>query len=153
MKERARLFGPLVEISRLQSELNRLFAGVLETHRAMPDSPGFDPATDILVGEKEVVIVVEVPGIAAGDLSVGIQAGSLRVRGVKRHDGRPRRPATFLCMERFFGEFEKLLPLPAPVNGRDAHASLHDGLLIIRLPRVPDQRRKFMEIPVSGGES
>jgi HSP20 family molecular chaperone IbpA len=51
-------------------------------------------------------------------------------------------------MERFFGEFEKVVPLPYPVNFKQASAMLHDGLLVVRLPRVIAERRHFVEIQI-----
>lgn len=136
----------MVEITRLHAELNRLFSSVIENQHS--SAATWDPSTDVLQSETQITVILEVPGMEAGDLSLGFQSGNLHVRGHKRHDGRPRRPARFLCMERFFGEFVKIIPLPAAINAREAKATLEDGVLTICLPRVPDQRRRLVEIPV-----
>jgi len=58
----------------------------------------------------------------------------------------------FFCMERYFGNFVKSVPLPRPVNTREAKAFFRQGLLEVVLPRVPDMREKEHEIPVRAEE-
>jgi HSP20 family protein len=136
-----------MEITRLQAELNRLFAGILENQRAsLATATAWDPNVDVLESAQEIQIVVEVPGLAAGDLSAAAHGNQLRVRGVKRADHRPGNGTKFLCMERFFGDFEKVIPLPSAVNVKHAKAILADGLLVIRIPRVLSDRRRVIDI-------
>ena len=143
------LFGPLMEITRLQAELNRLFSGILENQRAaLATAASWDPNADVLESGSEIEVVVELPGVSSGDLAVAAQGSRIRVRGVKRSEPANGGATKFLCMERFFGEFEKIIPVPAPVNLKQARATLKDGLLVVRLPRVLAERRKFVEIEV-----
>ncbi len=147
--KRAGLFGPLMEITRLQTELNRLFAGILENQRAsLATATAWDPNVDVLESADEVQIVVEVPGLAASDLNAAAKGSQLRIRGVKRADRRPGNRTKFLCMERFFGEFEKVVPLPSAVNVKQAKATLADGLLLIRIPRVVADRRRILDVQI-----
>jgi len=151
--KRPRLFGPTVEIGRLQTELNRLFASILETHRAALSSHAmWDPGADVHEDEREIEVVIDLPGVAPADLSLKVQAGTLFLRGAKRPADRPARGVRFLCMERYFGEFEKVIPLPGPVNVREARARMKDGLLTVSFPRIADQRRRAFEIPVESAE-
>ena len=150
---RAGLFGPLMEITRLQSELNRLFSGILENQRvALATAAAWDPNADVLEDAQQVRVVVEVPGLAAEDLSVAAQGNRVRIRGVKRAEPQERERPKFLCMERFFGEFEKVIPVPYPVNLKQASATLRDGLLTVVLPRVATERRRFVEIQIQISE-
>ncbi len=138
-----------MEITRLQAELNRLFAGILESQRAsLATAASWDPNVDVLESPGEIRIVVEVPGLAAGDLSAAAHGNQLRVRGIKRADHRPGDRTKFLCMERFFGDFEKVVPLPSAVNVKQAKAVLADGLLVIRIPRVTSDRRRVIDIQI-----
>ena len=146
---RAGLFGPLMEITRLQAELNRLFSGILENQRAaLATASAWNPNADVLEDAQEVRIVVEVPGLAPEELSVAAQGNRVRIRGAKRAEPQPAGRPKFLCMERFFGEFEKIIPLPYAVNFKQASAALNDGLLVVRLPRVAAERRRFVEIQI-----
>ena len=150
---RAGLFGPLMEITRLQAELNRLFSGILENQRAaLATASSWDPNVDVLEDAQEVRIIVEVPGLSAGDLTIAAQGNRVRIRGSKRAEPQPETRPKYLCMERFFGEFEKVVPLPYPVNFKQASAALQDGLLVVRLPRVIAERRHFVEIQIHVAE-
>jgi HSP20 family protein len=147
--KQAGLFGPLMEITRLQAELNRLFAGILENQRAsLATAAAWDPNVDVLESPEEIHIVVEVPGLAASDLSAAAHGNQLRIRGVKRAERRPGNRTKFLCMERFFGEFEKVVALPSAVNVKQAKTTLSDGLLVIRIPRVLSDRRRIIDIQI-----
>src|SRR5204863_1091841 len=82
---RAGLFGPLMEITRLQAELNRLFSGILENQRAaLATAAAWNPNADVLEDAQEVRIIVEVPGLAPEELSVAAQGNRVRIRGTKR---------------------------------------------------------------------
>lgn len=146
---RPRLFGPMVEISKLQAEMNRLFASILESHKtSLAAAATWDPSADILENAEEILVIVEVPGVAPQDLVVGVRRGVVTVRGSKKPAEGPSDSRKFLCMERFFGDFEKTIALPAPVNLRAAEATLKSGILTIRFPRVVDQRDKFYTIRI-----
>jgi len=150
---RAGLFGPLMEITRLQAELNRLFSGILENQRAaLATASSWDPNVDVLEDAQEVRIIVEVPGLSAGDLTIAAQGNRVRIRGSKHAEPQPAARPKYLCMERFFGEFEKVVPLPYAVNFKQASATLQDGLLVVRLPRVVAERRHFVEIQIHVAE-
>ena len=138
-----------MEITRLQAELNRLFTGILENQRAaLATAAAWDPNADVLEDAERIRVVVEVPGLAVEDLTVAAQGNRVRVRGVKRPEAPDGDRPKFLCMERFFGDFEKVVPVPYPVNLKQASATLRDGLLTVVLPRVSAERRRFVEIQI-----
>jgi HSP20 family protein len=83
---------------------------------------------------------------------VTIRGRVLTVRGNKRGKTRPREGLRFYCMERYFGTFLKSVPLPRPVNSRQAKTRLSRGILEVVLPRVPDLREKEVEVPIKSEE-
>jgi HSP20 family protein len=142
-----------MEITRLQAELNRLFTGILENQRAaLATAAAWDPNADVLEDPDRIRVVVEVPGLAVEDLTVAAQGNRVRVRGVKRREAPDGERPKFLCMERFFGDFEKVVPVPYPVNLKQASATLQNGLLTVVLPRVSAERRRFVEIQIGISE-
>ena len=145
----ARFYGPIVELSRLQSELNRLFAAFVESNdRGGAPASSWDPNVDVVDDGETIRILVELPGVEAGDVRVSIRGRVVMVRGTKKGRIRAKEGMRFFCMERYFGAFMKSIPLPRPVNSHHASTRLKDGLLEILLPRVPDLREKEIEIPV-----
>lgn len=145
----ARFYGPIVELSRLQSELNRLFAAFVESNdRGAAPASSWDPNVDVVDDGETIRILVELPGVEASDVRVSIRGRVVMVRGTKKGRIRAKEGMRFFCMERYFGAFMKSIPLPRPVNSHHASTRLKDGLLEILLPRVPDLREKEIEIPV-----
>ena len=144
-----RLYGPLVELSRLQGELNRLFQAFVETHnRGGGPATSWDPSLDVLDDGKTIRVLLELPGVEPEDVRVTIRGRVVTIRGQKKGRIRTREGMRFFCMERFFGNFVKSVPLPRPVNTREAKALFRQGLLEVTLPRVPDLREKEHEIAV-----
>ena len=145
----ARFYGPIVELSRLQGELNRMFAAFVESNdRGAAPASSWDPNVDVVDDGESIRILVELPGVEAGDVRVSIRGRVVMVRGTKKGRIRAKEGMRFFCMERYFGAFVKSIPLPRPVNSHHARTAMKNGLLEILLPRVPDLREKEIEIPV-----
>ena len=148
-----KFYGPIVELSRLQGELNRLFTAFVESNKtATGATTAWDPSIDLVDDGEKLRVLVELPGVEPGDVKVLIRGRVLTIRGTKKGRVRAREGVRFFCMERYFGAFVKSVSLPRPVNNREAKTTLKNGLLEVILPRVPDQREKEYEVAVSGGE-
>lgn len=150
---RLRLFGPMIELSRLQREVNRLFTLFVESNNpVVAPTSAWDPSVDILDDGETIRVLFELPGVDAADVKVTVRGRVVTVRGDKRGRTRPRQGMRFFCMERYFGSFVKSVPLPRPVNTRQAKSRFSRGLLEVVLPRVPDLREKEVEIAVRADE-
>lgn len=152
MKTVTKFYGPLVELSRLQSELNRLFTLFVENNQTATSASSWDPNVDLLDDGERVRILIELPGVEAEDVSVTIRGRMLTVRGHKKGRIRSGEEIRFFCMERYFGAFVKTIPLPVPVNTHRATTKMKDGVLEVCFPRVSDQREKELTIAVTSFE-
>ena len=148
VKRTAKFYGPIVELSRLQGELNRLFAAFVETNKGGAPASSWDPNVDVLDDGQTIKILAELPGVEASDVKVSIRGRVVMIRGNKKGRIRTKEGMRFFCMERYFGGFMKSIPLPRPVNSHLAKTRMKNGLLEVLLPRVPDLREKEIEIPV-----
>ena len=149
VKRTARFYGPIIELSRLQSELNRLFAAFVETNdKGGTPASSWDPNVDVVDDGEVIRILVELPGVEADDVKVSIRGRVVMIRGTKKGRIRTKEGMRFFCMERYFGGFLKSVAIPRPVNSHHAKTRLKNGLLEVILPRVPDLREKEIEIPV-----
>jgi HSP20 family protein len=139
----------MIELSRLQREVNRLFTLFVESNNpVVAPSSAWDPSVDIVDDGEKIRVLLELPGVEAADVRVAVRGRVVTVRGTKRGRTRAREGIRFSCMERYFGTFVKSVSLPRPVNSRQAKSKLSRGLLEIVLPRVPDLREKEIEILV-----
>jgi HSP20 family protein len=107
-----------------------------------------DPVIDVWEMENEIVVEGEIPGVSTRDFNLILDRGRLIVEGYKR-EPRYSNCQKFYRMEREFGFFKRIIELPASVNSSGIKASLVDGLLVVRLPKIEDKRRGSVNIPVS----
>jgi HSP20 family protein len=141
--------GPLMEMARIQSEINRLFDNLLD----LEDQPGgggsWMPNADILETGDTLVLRVELPGVAPDKLCLSVHGGNVILRGEK---ARPSADGAveFHAAERQFGQFKRVIQLGVPVNTRQATAQLSNGLLEVRFPKVPNRRGEEVPIEVAG---
>lgn len=91
------------------------------------------PAVDCWELEKELLIVVDLPGIARDSLQVRIEQGLLHV--FARRERGPLESARPAALERPMGTFERTIVLPRNITAEPLGAELVDGTLRIRLSR------------------
>ena len=143
-----------IELERLRERVGRLFAVLSEAMGEAPEgaTPGaWAPPADVCETADAIVVRVELPGVAAGEVEVVLAGNALRVSGAKKSRA-PRGRVTHLCSERAYGKFRRTVPLRRPVRTRGARASLKDGLLTVTLPKLADRRGAEFRIEVREGD-
>lgn len=93
--------------------------------------PTWEPPVDMFETEKELVIVVALPGVAAEQLAVAIDGGALIVRG-ERAIPTTRETAMIRRLEIPYGRFERRIDLPAG-QFQLGQRLLKDGCLLLTL--------------------
>jgi HSP20 family protein len=114
--------------------------------RPVSTATGF-PQWGLLAGEvvetdRAVIVQIELPGIAREDCEIRIEEDALIIRGEKRAD-REYLGERYYVMERAYGSFERVLPLPDGVDRESAQATYRDGVLRVELPRNARPRRRI----------
>jgi HSP20 family protein len=136
----ARRYSSVVIVSRLQGELNRLFQELVESVQSGLEPTAWRPSVDVVETADSILVLAEVPGVAAADLRVEVEGNLVSIAGTKT----PRRPRSgrvrFQCVESGRGTFFKQVQLLHPVNSHRGTARLVDGLLTIEFPKVHDKR-------------
>jgi HSP20 family protein len=120
-------------ITPLMRELNRLL-----TH----DGNAFAPPADVLVDDDGVTVHLDVPGLHADNLEIELESGVLTVRGERPFPYQPENgdKTSWRRIERPFGRFERSLRVPRGLEADAIEATLHDGVLTLRIPK-PEQLR------------
>lgn len=122
----------------LQQELNRTFDSFFDGKDWLTTPtgvPGLNPKLDVSETDAEVHITAELPGMAESDIDVELTDESLKIRGEKK-DERETKEHNFHRMERTFGMFERVIPLPAKVNREAVAATFKNGVLNVTLPKL-----------------
>ncbi len=142
MRRGLMLWNPFAEIERIRREFDRLFEELL------PREEGermFAPAVDVYETDQEVVVKAELPGVKKEDVEVVVRDNSLHIRGEKKEE-KEEKTETYHRVERVYGRFERVIPLPTDVKVESAKAEFKDGVLEIRIPKAESSKEKKIEI-------
>ena len=131
-----------LELQRLRDRVGRLFAALQEaTEAENPLASGaWAPPVDLCETQEAILLRVELPGVSAEQIKIGLCNTKLRIWGEKKRRAARRRIMSHLCSERSYGKFNRVVPLRWTISIRDATAELENGILHIRLPKIADRR-------------
>jgi len=139
-----------LEVQRLRDRVGRLYAALQEATEA--ESPlvsgTWAPPVDLCETETSILIRVELPGVTADQIKMGLTNTKLRIWGEKKRRPNRRRIISYLCSERSFGKFGRIVPLRWTVCIRNATAELKGGVLHIHLPKIEDRRGEEVLVEV-----
>jgi HSP20 family protein len=101
-------------------------------------SPVWTPAMDMYETSDALVILLDLAGVDAEHTAIHAEPHLLVIRGVRheRHAGSSAdEQRSYHALEIPYGRFERSVRLPPGLDTSEAHASYHDGLLEITLPK------------------
>jgi HSP20 family protein len=128
---------PLVELRRMQNEMNRVFSGFAPTTRDFPP-------INIWLGENSVVVTGELAGVTRDDVTINLQEDVLTLEGARRPT--QQQDVNWQRRERAYGTFSRVVQLPFRVDPQNVQARYDKGILEIELQRLEADRPKKIEI-------
>jgi HSP20 family molecular chaperone IbpA len=135
-------YASLFFVSRFQAELDRLFQEVMQIGEGNLPISEWQPAVDVVETPASVMILAEVPGFAAADLTLEVRGRQITLSGTKSTPLPGAQRIKFHCMERGHGRFCREIQIFSPVNTHQGSARLVDGLLTIDFPKIQDKRQE-----------
>lgn len=138
----------ILERRDLGEEARRLF-DILEREHPGGLAGECVPPLDVVETERTVEIIMDLPGVAAGDVQVVYGRGVLVIGGRKLPPGCEHGDAAFHLAERAFGGFARAVRLNGAFDAGRASATLAGGELRIVLPRIEERRGRELRIPVT----
>ena len=144
-----------LELQRLRDRVGRLFAALQEaTEAENPLASGaWAPPVDLCETQEAISVRVELPGVSAEQIKIGLCNTKLRIWGEKKRRAARRRIMSHLCSERSYGKFNRIVPLRWTISIRDATAELENGILHIHLPKIADRRGGEFSVTVRDANS
>ncbi|MEA3248817.1 MAG: Hsp20/alpha crystallin family protein [Patescibacteria group bacterium] len=99
-------------------------------------------AVDVCETDFEIVLRSAIAGVNRENLSVFLHNDMLTVRGVRNAEDEPG--GKYLVRECHWGQFSRSVILPSDVDPEGISATLKDGVLTVRLPKV--ERSKTIQV-------
>jgi HSP20 family protein len=136
-------YQPFAELEELQSQMGQLMQSVL----GEADGQIWVPYVDVEETEDEWIVEAELPGVRKEDVNVEVHDNELAITGeIKERE----RKGILRRQTRRVGQFEYRVTLPGNADADNVQASLHDGVLTVRVPKSPEARARRIEVAANG---
>lgn len=136
----------------LHREMNRLFddafRGFDGNFPAFDRLPGFAagwPSVEVNDREGEIRVSAEMPGLEQDDVELLLEDDTLVLRGDKKSE---TEDSERQFTERYYGHFERRIPLGYEVDQDKVDASFKNGVLTVTLPKTTQENSKAKRISI-----
>ena len=130
-------------------EMNRLFDNFWHDFDGDGSSVtrtfGF-PHVEVSETDREVRVEAELPGMDEKDVEVFLENGVLVLRGEKKSETEDKGRR---ISERYYGRFERQIPLTGEVQEDKISAAFKQGVLTVTLPLSEQAAGRVKRIPIS----
>jgi HSP20 family protein len=133
------------EVNRLFDDVFRGFGGGLPS---LTGGAGFSkvwPSVEISDHDKEIRVTAEVPGLDEKDIEVLLNDGVLTLRGEKRSETEDKERQ---FSERYYGRFERRIPLGYEVEEDKVDAQFKNGVLTVVLPKTEKAQSRVKRVAI-----
>jgi HSP20 family protein len=148
---------PLETLSSLRQQVDCLVEDLRQrystsTHFIHNIGLGWQPAMEIQETDAEIILKVEMPGIAAKDLDVRVSQNAVSILGEHHREELTEHPG--FCQSEFhYGQFQRQIPLPKAVRSEQVQAKLKDGVLILMLPKVEEPHSQVARVDLEATDA
>lgn len=100
---------------------------------------------DVYQNDDEIVIKSTIAGVTVDDIDISIANDMITVKG-KRAPDENIEPSDYYYQELYWGPFSRSIILPEDIDVEKANASMKNGILTVRLPKLAKSRMKKVKI-------
>lgn len=143
-----------VMMGEMEDRFNNLLQG-LESSRLLPAPGARERMLPALRGEFQVdvkdegdhiVVAADLPGVEKQDVSIRlVDPRTLEIQS-RRSSEKEEKGEDYYRRERFFGSMSRAVPLPDDVTEDGSTATFQNGVLEVRLKKLPSKDAKKIEI-------
>jgi HSP20 family protein len=112
----------------------------------------YSPKVDVTVGENDMLLTFDVPGLKVDDLTIELVDGYLVLRGERK---RPELPegSGLVHSERPYGGFARRIKMPDGVDTDAIAANMDNGVLSLIVPKSERAKRRTIAIATDTDQS
>jgi HSP20 family protein len=135
---------PYRRMSALRDSMNRMFDESF-AENAVPEREML-LAVDVQSDDDAFVITALVPGLDAEDLNIEVLNNTVTLRG--EFKSTEIEGSKYLISELPEGRFSRVIALPTALDTAKTEASIHNGVLNLRVPKAESHRPKAIKVTV-----
>ena len=134
----------------IQDMLRDPFAGVGQLDRWFGDfSPRrFQPRLDVVDQGHSLCLTVELPGMEREDVELTVEDDALVLRGEKKVEAQTEEEGCYR-LERAYGRFQRVIPLPDGVDVEKVEAKFAKGVLTVQLPKAATETPRGRRLQIT----
>ncbi len=131
----------------LRKEMDRLMSGFGSASPGLLG--GFAPKIDISENDSVLKVTAELPGMEQKDIDLSIRDGYLILKGEKKQETEEKDDDHHL-VERSYGSFQRVIPLPRGVDMGKIQANFKKGVLKIEVPKTAEAKQSSQKVAIAG---
>jgi len=107
----------------------------------------FQPRVDVVDDSNALSITAELPGIDRSDVEIVAEDDALVLRGEKKLEAKSEEKGCYR-IERAFGTFQRVIPLPEGTDAQRAEAKFDKGVLTVRVPKTAMEKSAHRRVEI-----
>jgi HSP20 family protein len=112
------------------------------------DVPAWTPVANISETDSEYFVKAELPEVAREDVKVTIDENVITISGERRKEAEHKDERVHR-VESFYGRFSRSFRLPEDADVSAVQAESRNGVLKVRVPKLPAPKPKTVEVQVN----
>lgn len=139
---------PFSEMQNLRRQMDKMFEELGQVNADLTQT--WTPAIELQDTNESLILRAEIPGIEGKDLDVHVTREAVSIAGETRQERKTDERGYFRSEFRY-GKFQRIIPLPVPIQNDQVQAEFKNGILTLTLPKVEEVKQKVVKINL--GES
>ncbi len=136
-------FQPFSEMQNLRRQMDRMFDELAQVNTDLTQT--WTPAIELQDTNESLILRAEIPGIEGKDLDVHVTREAVSIAGETRQERKTDERGYFRSEFRY-GKFQRIIPLPVPIQNDKVQAEFKNGILTLTLPKVEEVKQKVVKI-------
>lgn len=129
-----------------QHDMNDLFSRFFsDNNGGTQQLAQWSPQTNVSETDQSYEVSVDLPGMKPEDIEVELKHGELWICG-SRSEEQEEKGKTWHRVERFHGDFRRVIPLGNDVDSEHVEADYKDGVLHVTVPKTETAQTKKISV-------
>ena len=111
----------------------------------LPESEEAELAIDVFQTPTEITIQTMVAGVKPEELDISITQDMVTITGTRREETKIKEN-DYYYQELYWGKFSRSIMVPEEIDEEKAEATIKNGFLTIRLPKIDKERTHKLKI-------
>jgi HSP20 family protein len=142
-----KLWEPFRELVSMRDDMDRLFETFFGSGQGDLENY-WKPAIDIEESNGNLMVRAELPGMTKDDIKVSVQDDMLTISGERMRENEEKNK-TVHRIERCYGQFRRMIRLPATVDADKVKATYKEGVLHVTLPKPESLKPKNIDVEIN----